>query len=77
MKTINELESQDLNSVSGGETDLERYLKELKEKDLKNPLVDYGPGEQIEVDPSVPYDGDSNAHLLPREKKKPEIDSKY
>ena len=72
MKSNKELNNHDLNSVSGGSNDLDEYLKTLAEES-KKVLVDYGTGEQLEVDPSVHQDNDGNLYIVEREKKHPEI----
>lgn len=65
-----ELNNQDLNNISGGKHNLEDYLKEIK-KDKEKPLVDYGTGKHLDLDPSIHWEDENNAHIIKREKDKP------
>ena len=76
MKTNKELNNQDLNSVVGGENDLDKYLKTLTEKDQKKQLVGYETGTQLDLNSDVYNEDDGNAHLIKREKDISKNDSK-
>ena len=70
MKVSKEINTKDLDNVSGGSSELEEYLKALKEKEDK-PLVDYGTGTETKTDPTVPFDDNNNTYIIKREKEKP------
>ena len=68
MESKEELMNQDLNDVTGGSNDLDDYLNKLAGKDKNEPLVDYGTGSQLDLDPSVQKDDDSKLIIINREK---------
>ena len=74
-KTKEELNNDDLNNVSGGKADLNKYLKELAGKDRNKVLVDNGGQEELVLNPSIPYANDGNLNIIEREKDSPVIDA--
>lgn len=68
MKDNKELKIDDLNSVSGAGTNLEKYLKSLAGNDKSKVLVDYGTGIQLDLNPSVNYEENNNVRIIKREK---------
>ena len=74
-KTKEEINNDDLNDVSGGKADLNKYLKELAGKEKNRVLVDNGGQEELVLNPSVPYANDGNLIIVEREKESPEIDA--
>lgn len=68
MKNNEELNNQNLENVSGGESSLEKYLKTLAGKDKDKMSVDYGTGVALDLNPSVDYDDRNNVHIIKREK---------
>ena len=74
-KTKEELNNDDLNNVSGGKADLNKYLKELAGKDRNKVLVDNGDQEELVLNPSIPYANDGNLNIIEREKDSPVIDA--
>ena len=72
MKSIEKLNSQDLDNVSGGDSKLEKYLKTIIEEDKNKILVDYGQGKKLDLDPGVRIDDDGNLLIIKRDKNKPE-----
>ena len=76
MKKIKEeLNNDDLNNVSGGKADLNKYLKELAGKDRNKVLVDNDDQEELILNPSIPYANDGNLNIIEREKDSPVIDA--
>ena len=71
----NELNNEDLNKISGGKTNLDKYLKTLVGKDKDDILVDYGTGTQIDLNPSVDIDDNNNVYVIKREKDESHNDS--
>ena len=74
-KTKEELNIDDLNNVSGGKADLNKYLKELAGKDRNKVLVDNDNQEGLVLNPSIPYANDGNLNIIEREKDSPVIDA--
>ena len=75
MESNKELKNKDLNSVSGGSSDLDKYLKTLAGKDKKDILVDQGDGIKLDLNPGVQYEDDGNLLIIKREKGTPESDA--
>lgn len=56
MKDKIELSSKQLNNVSGGDATLDKYLKELAEKDKQQTLKDNDDGREIVLNPNFPLE---------------------
>ena len=63
-----ELQNDDLNNISGGNSNLDKYLKTLVGKDEDKMLVDYGTGVALDHDSTVAYEGNNNVYIIKREK---------
>ena len=72
MKNNKKLDNKNLNDITGGSNDLEKYLKSLVGKDKDKNLVDYGTGVQLDLNPSIDYDKKENLLIVKREKEKAE-----
>ena len=68
MKTNNELNNKDLDNVSGGNSSLEKYLKDLVGKDKSKIIIDNGEGKQLDLNPSIDYEKDEKLIIIKREK---------
>lgn len=67
MESVKEINNKDLNDVTGGSNDLDDYLSKLAGKDKNEPLVDYGTGSQLDLDPSVQKDDEGKLIIINRE----------
>lgn len=56
MKDEKELSSKQLSNVSGGDVALDKYLKELAEKDKQQTLKDNDDGREIVLNPNFPLE---------------------
>lgn len=74
-KTTKELNNNDLNNVSGGSSNLDKYLKVLTSKDKNNIIVDHGSETELVLKQSVEYEDDGNLHIIEREKDSPVVDA--
>lgn len=75
-KNKKELNNNDLNNVSGGKTNLDKYLKDLSVKDKTKIIVDKGNGDELVLSQSVQYPKDANLDIIiEREKDSPIIDA--
>lgn len=74
-KTKKQLKNIDLDSISGGSTNLDDYLKKIDGKGKNDILVDHGSGVGLDINPSIQYEEDGNLHIIKREKNSPEIDA--
>ena len=68
MKPTKELNDQELNNVSGGESSLDKYLKTLVGTDKNKILVDQGTGKTLDLNPAVKFEDDNNVYIIKREK---------
>lgn len=70
-----ELDNKELDDVSGGNTNLDKYLKTLAGNDKNKNLVDYGTGTQLDHVSTVQYDSNNETYVLKREKDNAELSS--
>ena len=74
-KTKKQLKNKNLDSISGGSANLDKYLKKIDGKDKNDILVDYGSGVGLDINLSIQYEEDGNLHIIKREKNSPVIDA--
>ena len=68
-----QLNIEELDNVSGGDSKLDKYLKTIAGKDKT--LVDKGTGTILDLNPSVEPVDDGNLYIIKRDKEKPEIEA--
>ena len=65
-KKLGELTDDELEVVTGGQSQLDKYIRILVENDKK--LVDTGTGIKLELNPTIKYEKEGNVEIILRDK---------